>query len=303
MLRTYCDGNIHRWDDFVDTALFSTRVRTHRVTGKSPFYLTYGREPVLPGDPFIPFIDKQFTKDPVVIAERNAEDLAKLGQVRASIEWKTKSVSAADKKRWDAKIKPLTLEIGDHVRMRKESKLGLEPNWLGPYVVVGRNLETLIYKLEHVLGEPYNSWVHVGRLRKIDPYSVDTPFYSPATTRANWLAENGLPPDEPHLPDTSMHPVPVPDPNMEDDIVDPSEVDRGRSTNWEGGIVADASSEEPTTVPRPSDQDIPLVERSSKTLGGVDKWRFAPTVPKVRRSNTLRDTTAGQSDEVRQPPT
>ncbi|CAO3682154.1 unnamed protein product [Umbelopsis ramanniana] len=156
------------------------------------------------------------------------------GPVRASIEWKTKSVSARDKQRWDAKIKPLTLEIGDHVRMRKESKLGLEPNWLGPYVVVDRNLETHIYKLEHVLGEPYDSWIHVDRLRKMDPYSIDTPFYSPASTRANWVAENGLPPDEPYVPDTSMQPVPVPKPNMEDDIVDPPEVDRGRSTHWEG---------------------------------------------------------------------
>lgn len=171
----------------------------------------------------------------MIIAERNAEELANLGQVRASIEWKTKSVSARDKQRWDAKIKPLTLEIGDHVRMRKESKLGLEPNWLGPYVVVDRNLETHIYKLEHVLGEPYDCWIHVDRLRKMDPYSIDTPFYSPASTRANWVAENGLPPDEPYVPNTSMHPVPVPDPNMEDNIVDPPEVDRGRSTPLRGG--------------------------------------------------------------------
>jgi len=81
----------------VDTALFAARIRTHRVTGKSPFYLTYGREPVIPGDTLIPFIDRRFTKDPVIIAERNTEDLAKLGQVRAYIEWKTKSVSARDK--------------------------------------------------------------------------------------------------------------------------------------------------------------------------------------------------------------
>ena len=64
MLGNYCNGNIHRWDDFVDTALFAARIRTHRVTGKSPFYLTYGREPVIPDDTLIPFIDRRFTKDP-----------------------------------------------------------------------------------------------------------------------------------------------------------------------------------------------------------------------------------------------
>ena len=31
-----------------------------------------------------------------------------------------------------------------------------------------------------------------------------------------------------------------------------------------------------------------MVERRSKTLGGVDKLTFAPTVPKVSRSNRLR---------------
>jgi Integrase core domain len=50
MLRTYCNSNINRWDDFVDTALF----------GKNLYSQSYGQEPVLldvwqgachPGDP------------------------------------------------------------------------------------------------------------------------------------------------------------------------------------------------------------------------------------------------------------
>ncbi|KAH8555096.1 hypothetical protein BGW37DRAFT_553350 [Umbelopsis sp. PMI_123] len=178
MLRIHCNGNINRWDDFVDTALFATRIRTHGVMGKSPFYLTYGREPVLPGDSLIPFVDRRFTNDPRIVAERNAKDLFKLGQIRASIEWKQGG-----------------LEIGDHVRMHKENKLGLEPNWVGPDVVLDKNDENHVYKLEHILGEQYDSWVPVDRLRKIDPYSIDAHFYSPATIRERWVTENSLPQD------------------------------------------------------------------------------------------------------------
>ncbi|PVV00909.1 hypothetical protein BB560_004693 [Smittium megazygosporum] len=40
----------HNWDLYLPQALWSTRIRTHRITGVSPYFLVYGKEPVIPGD-------------------------------------------------------------------------------------------------------------------------------------------------------------------------------------------------------------------------------------------------------------
>lgn len=43
MIRKYVNGDIHRWDEYINPAIFACNVRTHRTTGFSPFYLTYGQ--------------------------------------------------------------------------------------------------------------------------------------------------------------------------------------------------------------------------------------------------------------------
>ena len=58
MIRKYVNGALHRWDDFVNAALWASRICVHSTTGHSPFFLTYGREPRLPGDTLVPYIDK-----------------------------------------------------------------------------------------------------------------------------------------------------------------------------------------------------------------------------------------------------
>jgi hypothetical protein len=43
-------GDIHRWPDVLESAMFSIRTTKHATTGFSPFFLLYNREPVLPLD-------------------------------------------------------------------------------------------------------------------------------------------------------------------------------------------------------------------------------------------------------------
>ena len=63
ILRKYVNGAIHCWDDFVNVALWASRVRVHSTTGFSPFYLAYGREPRLPGDIWRPYITPEVLLD------------------------------------------------------------------------------------------------------------------------------------------------------------------------------------------------------------------------------------------------
>jgi transposase InsO family protein len=62
-LRKYTNGALHRWDDFLNAALFACRIRTHSTTGFSPFYLTNGRTPVPPGDNLQAYLDKHTMAD------------------------------------------------------------------------------------------------------------------------------------------------------------------------------------------------------------------------------------------------
>jgi hypothetical protein len=247
MLRKYCNGAIHRWDDFIDTALLATRIRTHRTTGKSPFYLTYGREPVLPGDMHVPFIDPKFSKDPRVIADQTATELEKLNQVRAAVEIRMRATNSKDKERWDKLITPQDFEIGDHVLVRHENKFGLEYNWFGPFVVTGKNEETHVYRLEHITGEPYPSWVHTDRLQRVHADSIDTPWYNPTVSRAEWRKAMHLPlteetsptPEQPNQPPLAS----LGQPNS-------IEVARGRATSSGGSVVAPKRRFKPIPQPR-----------------------------------------------------
>ena len=192
MLRKYVNGAIHIWDQFVDTALFASRIRHHRTTGYSPFFLVYGREPKIPGDYLRPYFGKAISQDPRTIAEHTARELEELGQVRAAAHQRMQAVQEQDKLRWDASVEKLYFEVGDHVLLRHEQKYGLEYNWAGPFIIVDKNDESHVVKLVSITGEPYHAWVNLDRLKEVKAEAIDGTWYNPTVSRANWRATMGL---------------------------------------------------------------------------------------------------------------
>ncbi|KAG1106818.1 hypothetical protein G6F42_016601 [Rhizopus arrhizus] len=183
MLRKYVNGAIHRWDDFVNAALWASRIRVHSTTGFSPYYLVYGREPRLPGDVLRPYITKEMLLDKRTVADLTSRELELLGQHRAAAEFRLKAMGEADKKRWDAKIKPTNFEIGDMVMLTHEGKFGLEPRYKGPYIVTKIFPDFGTYQLETIAGEPLQSLVHVDRLKAAKGDKPTEPWYDPTTSR------------------------------------------------------------------------------------------------------------------------
>jgi hypothetical protein len=186
MLRKYVNGALHRWDDFVNTALWACRVRVHSTTGFSPFYLTYGREPRLPGDALQPYIDTETFKDPRTVADYTSRELEKLGQHRAAAEFKLKAMAEKDKKKWDAAIKKLSFETGDMVMLTHEGRFGLEPRFKGPFIIVERYTDFDTYKLQTLSGEPLKSLVHVDRLKPARGERPTEPWYDPTSARREY---------------------------------------------------------------------------------------------------------------------
>ena len=50
-LSQYVSASQYDWDSFIPAALFAYRISPSEVTGESPFFLLYGRQPRLPIDP------------------------------------------------------------------------------------------------------------------------------------------------------------------------------------------------------------------------------------------------------------
>ncbi len=185
MLRKYTNGAIHRWDDFVNAALWACRIRVHATTGYSPFFLTYGREPRIPGDIAVPYISKDNLKDPRTIADITSRELADLGQHRAAAEFRMKAMAESDKERWDSKIKKKSYEVGDMVMLTHEGRFGLEPRFKGPFVVVQVFPDYGTVKLQTVSGEPLKSLAHVDRLLAAKGDVPSEPWYDPTSARRN----------------------------------------------------------------------------------------------------------------------
>jgi hypothetical protein len=187
MLRKYVNGAIYHWDQYLDTALFACRIRKHRTTGTSPFYLVHGQEPVLPGDPLRPFVVRDSLDDDArTLKDHRLPSLRQLREARAQATTRMNRDRAADKRRWDFHTEHRVYKTGDHVLMRHENKLGLEFNWKGPFVVIACNSSTDTYQLQDLSGKRYDSWVHTDRLKPVaSRSSLSAPWYDPATSRAN----------------------------------------------------------------------------------------------------------------------
>ena len=187
MIRKFAHGQIHRWDQFVNPAVFACRVRKHRTHGFSPYFLVYGVEPKLPGEILPPFIHvtEQELDEPIIIQGRVPE-ARRLRKARILAEQKLKANANLDKAKWDALLKPQIFSVDDHVLMRHENKLGLEYNWKGPFKVLAANLEYHTYQLQDLNGHTYSSWVHTDRLRPIHmgTNQLVDPWYDPTAVRA-----------------------------------------------------------------------------------------------------------------------
>ena len=152
--------------------------------------MTYGVDPVLPGDPLRLFMDPLTEEDPELIAEDALTHLRFLREQRIAAKEKMSDQAKKDKIRWDDAMKgkeTQTFNINDYVLLRHESKKGLEFNWMGPYQVLKRNLDFNTYKITEVDGKEYASWVHTDRLIpvKYDGSKIDKSWYIPRLARAS----------------------------------------------------------------------------------------------------------------------
>ncbi|KAG2191199.1 hypothetical protein INT47_004430, partial [Mucor saturninus] len=69
MLKKYVNGDVHSWDEYIDTVTFACRIRKYSTTGYSPFFLVYGTQPRIPGGFHRPYMNDRTEFDANLIAE------------------------------------------------------------------------------------------------------------------------------------------------------------------------------------------------------------------------------------------
>ncbi|KAJ8652142.1 hypothetical protein O0I10_012250 [Lichtheimia ornata] len=96
----------------------------------SPFYMVYGQDPVLPGDPLKPFIVRDLSDtSSQSLKEARLPSLQRLRDARAIAKDRTSKDRQADKDRWDFHMQHHVYKVGDLVLMRHENRVNLELNW------------------------------------------------------------------------------------------------------------------------------------------------------------------------------
>lgn len=186
MLRKYVKGDSHRWDEFVDAAVWASRVRVHSTTGFSPFYLVYGRDPKIPGDALQPYIcPSTVEEDEKTVATRAVSEMDRIVEHRSLAESRLKEMGAKDKERWDATIKPRDYAVGDLVLLKHEGNFGLEPSFKGPFIIKEAYEDYGTYSLETLEGEELKSRVHKDRLKRAHGDKPQDAWYEPTASRRN----------------------------------------------------------------------------------------------------------------------
>ena len=148
------------WDEHIESVLFAYRTTRHNTTKKTPFFMVYGREAILPIEEFKN--GKDFGKNAII---KRTYDLINLVDERIKALENIERSQEQQKNRHDIKIKKeVKFEIGDKILLKdvaKEKQWSgkLSPKWKGPYYI-HEIIEKGAYKLRtlegKVLKNPYN---------------------------------------------------------------------------------------------------------------------------------------------------
>jgi len=215
MLSMYLNDNVDNWADMIPYVLFAYRTSLHESTLETPFYLTYGRDPVIPVDVALryqelPPVDPSTYRATVTRRSFKAFELAKQNIERAQRRYQ---------EYYRQEGVPREFTEGDQVWLFYPHNQSGKPRkfahmWIGPFRVINK-LSPINYVVRRNGGKRDIMTVHINRMKCfIDPAlrPIEPPKEWPLDDTRPVTFENEdlriLPPTE--LSTTSIPPVSVP---------------------------------------------------------------------------------------------
>lgn len=170
----YVSDDHRDWDNALPFVTFAYNSSRHDTAGYSPFYLLYGRDPILPFDTVLPIAQdstSEYARDVIATAEQARQ----IAHHRLSIS-QSKQKSTYDSRHRDANFLP-----GDLVLLWSPSRrVGLSEKlmsrYAGPYRVL-RQVTDVTYEISPVTtpacsAQAPRDVVHVGRLKRYQSSST-----------------------------------------------------------------------------------------------------------------------------------
>lgn len=133
-LRHYVDKDQGNWDSYIPYAMFVFNSSEHRITGKQPYQLLYGRKLMVPGT-FIRLEEPRYNYDDYVHELKQRLQASHEIARNKLIQQKHKTKDGYDKNQ-----NSIVINIGDKVLLQDKARKGkLSVKWLGPYEVKDLN--------------------------------------------------------------------------------------------------------------------------------------------------------------------
>lgn len=171
-LAIFAENKKKLWCRYLAAITFAYNTTTHASHQTTPFYLVYGREPILP-------VDKA-TKRPLEVQTEDNDELTEL-QIIEEARKKAKHLiqmsQEKSKKRFDANRELPIYKVADLVLLHKPLKTSmkkgkLEMPWKGPFVITKR-INDLNYQLRSI-DDPDNEFiVHLNQIKQYTPRRSD----------------------------------------------------------------------------------------------------------------------------------
>ena len=170
--RTLCEslakvlGKEDEWDEHIESVLFAYRTIRHNTTRKTPFFMVYGREAILPIEDIKLGVD--FGKSAIM---KRLYDLVELTEERSQASENIRKSQDQQKRRHNERIKEETqFGIGTKVLLKDAAKEKqwsgkLSQKWKGPYYIheiIGKGA----YKLRTLEGKVLRSSYNVKHLKE-----------------------------------------------------------------------------------------------------------------------------------------
>ena len=193
-LSMFVSKNQKDWDVFIPAALLAFRTSPSETTGESPFYLLYGREPLLPMDvSLLPPTDPASS-----IAEHRRRIVKQIELAQQIAKENIMRTQQKMKAYYDRRAAEPSFVEGQKVWVfTPKTKKGLSKkllhNYHGPYRIVEK-LSPAHYRLRTCGNNPVSSIVHANRMKRFfDPNErpIEPPIDDP--TDEPYLAEDDLP--------------------------------------------------------------------------------------------------------------
>lgn len=136
-LRSFVNKDPQNWDTHVPFAMFCHNSTTHTSTKYQPYQLVYGHPITVPNS-FMKNTEPQYNYD-----DYYSELKKNMQEAQAQAKTHLYDSKQKSKDRYDQKISPLTINIGDKVLIQEKASKGkLAPKWIGPYTVIETNPES-----------------------------------------------------------------------------------------------------------------------------------------------------------------